>query len=197
MREFLSSSHWTNPPYRQYGADGEIQIQSLEGSDFWRHTLYGFTRDSGHALLAPIREEGSLEVTFSGNFAHLYDQAGLIIRTDERNWIKAGIEITDGAPHLGAVVTKGCSDWSMAPVPGWEVGPVSIRASWSAGSVTLRARRAAGDPWQTFRVVPFDVESMLTTAGIFVCSPESGGLTVTFTRIHSGPADTGIHDQPS
>ena len=40
----------------------------------------------------------------------LYDQAGLMLRIDERNWLKAGIEFVDGRQMLSVVATT--HEWS-------------------------------------------------------------------------------------
>lgn len=185
---------WFNPPTAVEQRPGELAVTAVEGSDFWRETLYGFTRDSGHALLTPVLPEGALEVDLRLDFDKLYDQAGLLLRTDEAAWLKAGVEISDGVPHVGAVVTNGRSDWSLAPVPGWAGTVITIRASWSAGAVTLRAR-ADGGPWRTLRVSPFTVAGG-TAAGPYLCSPERAGLTVTFTGLRRGRPDTGLHEDP-
>ena len=52
-----------------------------------------------------------------GDYEALYDQAGLFLRIDEKHWIKAGIEFTDGLMHFSVVVTRGVSDWSVIPLP--------------------------------------------------------------------------------
>jgi regulation of enolase protein 1 (concanavalin A-like superfamily) len=196
MQAFLDAAEWLNTPLHHRASGAKLTVQAARGSDFWRHTLYGFSRDSGHALLAPIAAEGSLEVTLGGNFTHLYDQAGLMLRTDDETWIKAGVEITDKELHLAAVVTRGHSDWSMAPALGRREGPINIRASWSEGSVILRARSRVDSPWKTFRVAPFPVVPERTRAGIFVCSPEYEGLSVDFSEVTFGTKDQSLHIQP-
>ena len=37
-----------------------------------------------------------MQVRVRANYDALYDQAGIMARLDERNWIKAGIEKSDG-----------------------------------------------------------------------------------------------------
>ena len=100
----------------------------------WEKTLYGFQRASGHALLAPWVEQSAVEVSFElRGFDGQYDQAGLMLWTSSSQWIKAGVEINDGVPSVGAVVTDEYSDWSLAPVPEWQGSTVTIRASRSNG----------------------------------------------------------------
>ncbi|WP_448073156.1 DUF1349 domain-containing protein [Georgenia yuyongxinii] len=191
----VTTRQWLNPP-AAVGQDGDrITVTAAPGSDFWRQTLYGFTRDSGHALLTPVDRAASLEVDFLLDFDQRYDQAGLMLRTDERTWIKAGVEISDGVPHVGAVVTRGASDWSLAPVPDWAGRVVTVRASWADGAVTLRARPAEGS-WRTIRVAPFDV-GPATGAGLYLCAPERAGLTVAFTGLRHGRTDAGLHEDPA
>ena len=75
------------------------------------------------------------------------------MRVDERTWVKAGVEISDGVPQLSAVVTHGVSDWSTGEVADWAGHVVTIRASWARDALVLRARTDAG--WRMFRLVPF------------------------------------------
>jgi regulation of enolase protein 1 (concanavalin A-like superfamily) len=133
-------------------------------------------------------------VTFLAVLDELYDQAGVMVRVDEQTWIKAGVEMTDGTPHLGAVVTHGHSDWSMAPVPEYAGREVTVRASRSGDAVTIRARCANG-PWRMVRLAPLAPE-VTAFAGPFCCSPQREGLRVRFTRFAAGPADAALHATP-
>ncbi len=62
--------------------------------------------------------------------------------------VKAGIEMSDGVPHVGAVVTNEFSDWSLAPVQEWKNRMVTIRASFLADALILRARIDKGNGGQ-------------------------------------------------
>ncbi|MEU6162178.1 DUF1349 domain-containing protein [Streptomyces sp. NPDC047130] len=186
---------WLNPPPATAVDGSGLLVTAREGSDFWRTTSYGFVRDDGHALLTGFPDGAAVEVTFLARFDTLYDQAGLMVRVDEDTWIKAGVEMNDGVPHLGAVVTRGLSDWSLAPVPGWRDRPVTVRASRSGDAVTVRAR-VPEEPWRMVRLAPLD-PGAAATAGPFCCSPQRGGLEVRFTRFALGPADAGLHEDPA
>ncbi|KHN96084.1 uncharacterized protein MAM_05932 [Metarhizium album ARSEF 1941] len=70
----------------------------------------------------PTRGFKSATVTFAAAYTHQFDQAGVLLRfTDgdgsERKWIKAGVELFDGAPRLSVVCTDNYSDWSVSDVP--------------------------------------------------------------------------------
>src|SRR3954464_4292461 len=114
-----SSGTWTAPPVAASEDGGDLLVTAVEGSDAWRHTAYGFVHDDAHALLAPLEHPGAVEVTFDAGYDQQFDQAGLMIRADAETWVKTGVEFSDGVPQLGAVVTVGRSDWSVAPVPDW------------------------------------------------------------------------------
>ncbi len=174
---------------------GEFVVEAAQGSDFWEKTLYGFQRSSGHALLAAWEEGFGVEVSFAlRGFDHLYDQAGLMLWTSADRWIKAGVELNDGVPSLGAVVTDGYSDWSLAPVPEWNGRVVTIRASRSQDAVVLRAT-AEGEAWRTIRVARF-APNTVAKAGPFVCAPERAGLAVRFTRWALTDPDAELHWSP-
>ncbi|MFE7276225.1 DUF1349 domain-containing protein [Streptomyces sp. NPDC057623] len=182
---------WLNePPHTRL--DGPDLLVTARGrSDFWRTTSYGFVRDDGHALLHDFPQDGAIEVTFLVDFDTLYDQAGLMIRVDAGTWIKAGVEMSDGLPQLGAVVTRGVSDWSVAPVPEWHGRAVTVRAGRRGDAVTIRARCEDG-PWRLVRLAPLPPDAV-ATAGPFCCSPERDGLEVRFTGFTRGPADAALH----
>ena len=187
-----SRGQWLNSP-PSAALDGEhLVVEAAEGSDLWRTTSYGFVRDSGHALLAPLPPGTAVEVAFVAELPELYDQAGVLVRVDERTWTKAGVEQSDGACQLGAVATREVSDWSMAPVPDWTGREVTVRASRSGDALTLRAR-AAGEPWRMLRLVPLDPAAD-ASAGPFTCAPSRAGLQVRFTGWRTGPADADLHD---
>jgi regulation of enolase protein 1 (concanavalin A-like superfamily) len=190
----LNDATWLNPPAAVAVEGTDLFVTAKENSDFWRTTSYGFVRDDGHALLTGLPAGAAVEVTFLARFDALYDQAGLMIRVDETTWIKAGVEMNDGVPHLGAVVTHGRSDWSLAPVPDWHGRLVTVRASRAGDAVTVRARTPE-EPWRMVRLAPLAADAV-AGAGPFCCSPQRGGLRVRFTGFTLGPADTGLHEVP-
>ncbi|MCW2858801.1 MAG: hypothetical protein JWP48_509 [Actinoallomurus sp.] len=183
---------WLNLPLNAE-PDGEaLLVTTRHGGDFWRTTAYGFVHDDGHALLTAFPPGSAVEVGFVADLDELYDQAGLMVRVDAETWIKAGVELSDGQPQLGAVVTHGRSDWSMAPVPDWAGRRVTVRASRTGDAVTVRAR-CEDEPWRMVRLAPLAPDAT-AAAGPFCCSPQREGLTVRFTGFTTGPADRALHD---
>jgi regulation of enolase protein 1 (concanavalin A-like superfamily) len=196
----LQSLDWTagswshDPESAVVRSDGSFVVVARPGSDAWLRTYYGFEHDSEHALLVPAQQPAAYEVDFDLDFDGNFDQAGLMVFSGPEEWTKTGVEFTDGAPHAGAVVTRGGrSDWSVLPVPDWAGRVVTIRASLDRDAVVVRARDADGDTsWQLLRVAPLPAGDRLLI-GPFVAAPETVGLTVTFRRFAVGPADQSLH----
>ncbi|SCL69262.1 DUF1349 domain-containing protein [Micromonospora chersina] len=188
-----SAGTWLNPPERADSAGDALLVEPRGGSDFWRRTSYGFVHDDGSALLAPFPVDSAVEVSFRLDYTAQFDQAGVLVRVDERRWTKAGVEVSDGQPQVGAVVTDERSDWSVAPVPEWSGRDVTVRISRAGDALTVRAR-ADAEPWRLVRVAPLDPEAE-AAAGPYCCSPSRGGLVVRFTGWRRGPADAALHPE--
>lgn len=190
-----AAGRWRHPPVEvsvDQAVDGErLRVTAAEGSDAWRHTLYGFVHDSAHALLGPLPQGTGVEVSFVLDYSEQFDQAGVYLHVSETHWVKAGVEVADGAAQVGAVVTDGRSDWSVAPVPDWFGQIVTVRLSRSGDAVTVRAR-AGDEPFRLVRLVPLDPDAV-ASAGPFCCSPTRGGFTATFVSWSATPPDAGLH----
>lgn len=182
---------WTNAPAASEERGGDLVVTAVEGSDAWRHTSYGFVHDSEHALLAPFPVGSGMEVEITAAFSRQFDQAGLFIRASESRWIKAGVEFADGAAQLGAVVTDGMSDWSLAPVPSWVGERILVRVSRDSDAITVRAGLAGTEP-KLVRVIPFPAD-LEASAGPFVCAPTRAGLVVPFHSWRRTGADASLH----
>lgn len=182
---------WRNPPSEVKGRGDVLEVSTADSTDMWRHTSYGFVHDSGHALLAPLADGEAMECDVEATYEHQFDQAGLIVFASPTHWIKCGIEYSDGVAQLGAVVTRGESDWSAAPVPQWSTGVTCFRVSRSADALTIRARRP-GENWQLVRVAPIDA-TLTWQAGPYAASPTRAGLAVRFSRWRRGAADSALH----
>lgn len=104
---------WLNEPQQWAANDNVLTITPETKSDFWRTTHYGFIFDSGHFYYQVAENNFSCSVRVRANYQNQYDQAGLMVRLDEYNWLKCGIEYVDGVYHVSAVLTLEHSDWSV------------------------------------------------------------------------------------
>ena len=107
--------HWEHEPKVWHEGAGSLTETVPAGTDYWRVTHYGFVRDNGPFRYQERSGNFEAKVRISGRYRELYHQAGLMIRIDEKNWIKAGIEFVNGKQNVSAVVTRDFSDWSVLP----------------------------------------------------------------------------------
>jgi regulation of enolase protein 1 (concanavalin A-like superfamily) len=105
--------HWLNQPKKFNGNAKKLTFTVEPGTDFWQVTHYGFKRDNGPFNYAEVDGDFKVSVKVTGSYNELFHQAGLMIRIDEKNWIKTGIEFVDGKQNVSAVVTRDVSDWSV------------------------------------------------------------------------------------
>lgn len=200
---------WHNPPAELFTSGDIIRLTTRPQTDFWRKTHYGFIRDTGH--LGYLLHAGDLtaSVRIRGNYQVLYDQAGVMIRGDERTWLKAGIEYTDGVAHLSVVVTNDHSDWSVIPLPGLAAlesagGAIDLRLTRHASVVRVEYRlfdpARPPSPWQMVRLAHLDLPpSTPIMIGIMACAPTRTappGFAAEFEGFSIGPAITkDLHTQ--
>jgi uncharacterized protein len=111
--EPASRRAWFNPPKAWSEREGRISLSAEPKSDFWRLTASGTVADSGHFYFEERDGDFTVTVKLKGDYATQYDQAGLMLRIDEKNWIKTGVEFVDGSENIATVVTRDFSDGSL------------------------------------------------------------------------------------
>lgn len=176
---------WLNPPTRWAPYDDALDVTTDPDTDFWVTTHYGFVRDTGHALLRPVPAAFRLRATFSGDYHEQYDQAGLLLRIDEKNWIKTGIEYVDGRQQLSAVVTRDVSDWNVVPLarPTDDPAPVPVTVELRReGDTVTILYGVGGEPETMLRLAYFPPE-VAAQAGPMCASPDGKGFTARFTAL--------------
>lgn len=173
---------WLNPPTLTLN-DGVLTAETGDRTDFWQRTFYGFRRDSGHFGFTERVGDFSAEVTFAGEYAELYDQAGMMVRLGEHTWLKAGVEYTDGQQHLSVVVTRGLSDWSVLPLAD-PPAKIRLRLTRLGGAVLVQAS-LDGDTYTMLRLAALSDAERLQV-GVMCCSPERSGFRVTFRDLRVG-----------
>ena len=174
---------WLKEPRVWSLADGVLDIETDAATDFWRETHYGFIRDSGHFLGVATASAFTAEVRVRAKYDTLYDQAGIMVRLDERRWVKAGIELSDGRAMLSCVLTDGRSDWATGPYEG-DARDFRMRATVANGVLRLQVS-PDGKTWPLVRLAPFPVAEAYRV-GPMCCTPERAGLKAQFSDFHLG-----------
>ena len=109
----LDKMQWFNEPEQWSIKNNALTMQVTPQSDYWRISHYGFTVDDAPFIYTTRGGEFEVKVKISGDYKVRFDQAGLMLRIDKENYIKAGIEYVDGKYNLSCVVTHHTSDWSV------------------------------------------------------------------------------------
>ncbi|MFY1045986.1 DUF1349 domain-containing protein [Chryseobacterium sp. GP-SGM7] len=109
----LEKMTWFNEPQKWDIKDKKLTMSVTPQSDYWRISHYGFTVDDAPFYYTNYGGEFETKVKISGDYKARFDQAGLMLRIDAENYIKAGIEFVDGKYNLITVVTHTTSDWSV------------------------------------------------------------------------------------
>ncbi|WP_413159972.1 DUF1349 domain-containing protein [Capilliphycus salinus ALCB114379] len=168
---------WYNEPPKWTEKENRIQVVSGAKTDFWRKTHYGFIRDNGHFYYQEITGNFTAEVKIIGEYQALYDQAGLMIRQDEKNWLKCGIEFVNGVQQASVVVTRDYSDWSVLPLP---ENPASIKLRLKRNAEAVEVEYSVdGDRYTLLRLAYLSTQERLQV-GLMCASPDGEGFSVAF-----------------
>lgn len=177
---------WEHEPAVWKEADGKLTETVPAGTDFWRVTHYGFIRDNGPFRYVEDGGDFEAKVRVAGKYRELYHQAGLMIRIDEKNWIKAGIEFVNGKQNISAVVTREVSDWSV------------VKRADSPEFIWLRLQRHGdavqidysldNETWTMLRLAYFPA-NVPVKIGMVAAAPGKQDFSVTFDHFTVGPIE--------
>ncbi len=180
----IKPMQWYDEPPTWKQKDDSITVVSGDNTDFWRKTHYGFIRDTGHFWYQEVSGNFQATVKIVGTYETLYDQAGLMIRLDEKIWLKCGIEFVDGGQYASVVVTRDYSDWSVVTIP---ENPVAfwLRLQRKKGAVEVKYSRD-GESYNLLRMAYLTEEDKVQV-GLMCASPQRGGFQVEFQEFKIVP----------
>ncbi len=178
--DLVAKMNWLNAPASVSYGSGVVTAKTRPRTDFWRKTFYGYVTDNGHFYYLPVFGEFTFRARVSGQYATLYDQAGLMVRLDDKNWMKCGTEFVDGKRRASVVFTHDFSDWSTMDdlsqneAVYWQVvrKKDSIEAQISKdGREYFTVRQGYFQPFVEVKV------------GIMCAAPEGAGFEATFDEL--------------
>jgi regulation of enolase protein 1 (concanavalin A-like superfamily) len=183
---------WLNEPPSWTADESALVVTTGDKTDFWRETFYGFVHDDGHLYYREVAGDFTAEVTLVGEYDTLYDQSGLMLRVDERHWVKAGLELTDGVVHVSAVVTRERSDWSMVALPSFS-GKLRLQLTRHGDAIRIQFREPDGE-WQLLRLAYLPMPETCRI-GVMCCSPQRAGFEARFEDfVTSAPISRDLHE---
>jgi len=169
--------HWLNEPAKWSEEFDVLRVTADAGTDFWRTTGYGYNRDTGHLYGDVTAGELDLSMRLCGSYSAQYDQAGAMVRIDERNWIKTGIEYFEGRMRLSTVVTYEYSSWVVAELPE-STNELALLLTRRGDALEVRYSLDGGAQELAALVhLPPEVQVL---AGAMCAAPTGGGFQVTF-----------------
>ncbi len=179
-KSLLAKMKWFNVPASAKQSGDQLIVTTKPKTDFWRKTFYDYVTNNGHFFYLPVTGDFTLESRVAGKYSALYDQAGLMVRIDDNNWLKCGLELVDGIGHASVVVTRDFSDWST--IRGittkeplwWRI----VRKGYSLEVLYF----LEGKNFISTRLGYLPLQAAVD-AGIMCCSPEGAGFESTFDEI--------------
>jgi regulation of enolase protein 1 (concanavalin A-like superfamily) len=178
--DLVSRMSWLNPPADVSYGGGTVTARSKPRTDFWRKTYYGYVTDNGHFYNIPLFGEFIFQARVNGAYEALYDQAGLMVRLDEKRWMKCGTELVDRKRWASVVFTHDYSDWSTMEDLS-QTDPVWWRVARKKDSIEVQCSRD-GASFLTIRqgYFPPYVEAKV---GLMCASPEGAGFEAVFDEL--------------
>jgi len=179
-KALIARMKWFNEPASARQSGDQLVVRTKPKTDYWRKTFYDYTTDNGHFFFLQVAGDFTLESRVVGKYATLYDQAGLMVRIDNHNWLKCGLELVDGIGHASVVVTRDYSDWSTVR------GIATNAPLWwrivRKGSSLEVLYSVDGKNFVSTRLGYLPLEASVD-AGVMCCSPEGTGFEATFDEL--------------
>jgi regulation of enolase protein 1 (concanavalin A-like superfamily) len=181
----LGRMSWLNEPASAKISGDQLSVRSRAKTDFWRKTFYGYITDNGHFFHLPASGDFVFQARVNGEYAALYDQAGLMVRLNAENWMKCGTEFFDGQRHASVVFTRDFSDWStMADLS--NSAPIWWRAVRKKDSIETSCS-LDGKNSTSVRQGYFP-PAVQVDVGIMCAAPEGPGFNASFDHLSLAPA---------
>lgn len=196
MKVDLKKFQWIREPKNWKIEDDKLIIQTESHTDLWQNTYYHFCNDNAPCFQIETSEEYfSFVVKTSFKSAkHRFDQCGVIIYLDSKNWLKGSIEFENNEfEHLGSVVTNdGFSDWATTNVD------ASIKEMWyrlsRRGSDYKLECSTDGINFKQMRITHLNKGNGKISFGVYACSPEDSSFEAIFTDFDLGECKWLAHD---
>ncbi len=192
----LTQMAWTNRP-EQYRIDKDaVAITTAPHTDLWQNTYYHFVNDNA-PMLQQTTDEAFFSFVVKTDFEsshHRFDQCGVIVYLDSRNWIKGSIEYENETfQHLGSVVTnEGYSDWATTEIDA-SITTMWYRLSRREDDFCIE-NSTDGIHFKQMRICHLNRAQKTIRFGIYACSPEDSSFTARFTHMEMLPCQWKAHD---
>jgi regulation of enolase protein 1 (concanavalin A-like superfamily) len=169
--------NWINEPEEWSQHRTTVVMRVPPKTDFWRMTSNDVVQDDAPFYFLEVEGDFEVRVKVRANYDNPGDQAGVMVREDEENWMKCGIQMVGDVPHMCSTNTHGWSDWSLHPLPHlpeymW------VHAKKIGDGLEVYISEDSFD-WMQIRQADI-VDDAILQVGLYCAAPESDGFDVTF-----------------
>lgn len=177
VRQRKQGMHWHNEPEEWSQHRTTVMMRAPGKTNFWRKTLTGDIKDDAPFYYLEVEGDFEVRVKVKASYDFPDDQAGIMVREDDENWMKCGIQMVDGVPHMCTTCTHDWSDWSMHPLPHlpefmW------VHAKKIGDGIEVYISEDSFD-WYQIRQADITDDNILQV-GLYCASPNADGFEVTF-----------------
>lgn len=112
--ESLIDFEWYNEPDNVVFAGQEMKIVAKPQTDFWQAVHHKLSKDNAHFFYKTVSDDFELVVKWRCDNNADFNQCGVMVRSDQRNWFKFSFMSKDASkPEIGTCLTiQGHSDWA-------------------------------------------------------------------------------------
>ena len=167
LLESLKQFDWMNEPANVRFDEKGMNVIAKYRTDFWCCARYDFRKDDGHFFFSYVLGDFCCDLNWEFGDAGLFNQCGIMLRTDVNNWFKCSIMYEkEDSPLLATSLTvDGYSDLATIPLP------AGVKRVWyRADYIQLRK----------FYLV-HEVDDV--KVGAYICSPQKEDFTATLHEI--------------
>ena len=179
----LRDFEWYNEPEDVSFEERGMAVLTKNKTDFWQSKHHNFKKDDGHFFFTRRTGNFTLDVKWIFEPEGRFDQCGIMVRIDERNWFKASVMYDNPSrPMLGSCVTNnGYSDWAAQKIPEG-VSEVWYRVKRNNGDYLI-FYSLDGEQFEQIRLLHLINDTPEVKAGAYTCSPQRGGVEAVLTKL--------------
>lgn len=184
LLEALRNFEWYNEPSNVVFRDKSMHVLAENRTDFWQSRSRNIHRDNGHFFFTRRTGDFTFVVKWNYEDSRPFDQCGLMLRIDEKNWVKASVMYDNPAqPMLGSSLTQnGISDWAAQNI------------SQINGNIWFKLKRRQedymiyysldGETYKQIRMFSLAQDFPEVKVGAYICSPNNSEFEAVLQQLN-------------
>lgn len=176
LLENIKDFNWVNEPKNVEFIEKGLLISTKPQTDFWQNSAFNISKDDGHFFARVKEGDFTLSAKWCFDTFKASAQCGIMVKSDAKNWIKAGVLPTmDSKVQIGVVVANsGVCDWSINDLDK-EVNSLYFNIK-RKGSNFIVYYSYDGISYNQIRLVNHPHIRQVIDAGAYACSPKDNSF---------------------